>query len=218
MSKVRVLVADGHALIREGISAVLKTCEQIEVVGEATNAKEIIEVVREQAPDVVLMDITMPAVDGTKVIRQIHKEDARVKVLIVSEYEDRGFILRGLKAGGHGYIPKRATTSELVSAILAVYSKGCFLYPSVARTLVDEYLRIGRDPTPEPYDLLTEREREVLKLIAEGHSSRGIAQALHMSVSTAKGHRTRAMKKLGVHNRMELVEYAFRRHLVALRC
>lgn len=146
MVKVRVLVADEHILFCAGVCALLETRADMEVVGEATNGKEAIEMVREQAPDVVLLNIVMPIMDGAEVTHQIRKEKSNIKVLLVSQYEDRDSILSGLKAGANGYIPKRATASELVSAILTVYRGGCFLYPSVAKTMVDDYFQRIRYP------------------------------------------------------------------------
>jgi len=217
MAKVRVLVADGEALFREGVCSLLKICEDMEVVGEAANGKETIERVREQTPDVLVMNIVMPIMDGAEVARRVRKENSNIKVLLLTQYEDRDRILSGLKAGANGYIPKRATASDLVSAIQVVYRGGCFLYPSVAKTLVNDYFHRLRHPgSPDPYDKLTHREKEVLKLVAEGHKSREIANLLDIAVKTALGHRTSMMKKLDIHNRTELVKYAIRKHLITL--
>lgn len=216
MDKVKVLVADGQTLFREGVCTLLKTCEDIEIIGEATNGREIIEKVRQQAPNVVLMDMTMPIMDGTEVIRQIRRENSDVKVLLVSQHEDRQHILRGLKAGSNGYIPRSATPSELVSTILTLHSEGCFLYPSVAKTLVEEYRRMAQTASHDPYDRLTDREREVLKLIAEGHTSLEIAETLDIAVKTVLGHRASIMTKLSIHNWTELIKHAIRKHLINL--
>ncbi len=217
MTRIRVLVADEDTLFCAGVCALLKARADMEVVGEATNGKESIEMAREQAPDVVLVNIVMPIMDGAEVTCQIRKENRNIKVLLLTQYEDRDRILSGLMAGANGYIPKRATASDLVSAILAVYRGGCFLYPSVAKTMVDDYFRHIRHPgNPDPYDRLTHREKEVLKLVAEGHKSGEIANLLNIAVQTAIGHRTKTMRKLGIHNRTELVKYAIRKHLVNL--
>ncbi|MEE9399143.1 MAG: response regulator transcription factor [Dehalococcoidales bacterium] len=216
MDKVRVLVADKNALIRDGICALMRTYKSIEVTGVATSCREIIEMVRGKPPDVVLMDIAMPLMDAATVIRQIRKENSGIKVLLVSEHEDRDCILRGLKAGGNGYIPRRATASDLVSGILAVYRGGYFLYPSVAKTMVGEYLRIKRGLSPDPYDQLSDRERYVLQLIAEGHKSQQIAEVLHIALKTVLRHRANIMTKLGTHNQTELIKYAIRKHLIEL--
>ncbi len=217
MVKVRVLVADEHLLFCAGVCALLKAREDMEVVGEATNGKESIEMAREQAPDVVLVNIVMPIMDGAEVTYQIRKENSNIKVLLVSQYEDRDRVLSGLKAGANGYIPKRATASDLVSAILAVYRGGYYLYPSVAKTVVDDYFQhIRRPGRPDSYERLTYREKEVLKLVAEGRKSTEIANLLNMAVKTALGHRANIMRKLSIHNRTELVKCAIRKHLVNL--
>ncbi len=217
MVKVRVLVADGQTLFREGVCALLKICEDIEIVGEATNGKETIEKVREQTPDVVLIDIAMSILDGTEVIHRVRKENSDIKVLLLTQYEDKERVLSGLKAGANGYIPKRAASSDLVSAILTVYRGDYFLYPSVAKTVVKDYLQLIRHPkSPELYNGLSHREKEVLKLTAEGRKSEEIANLLDISIKTVQVHRANIMKKLGIHNRTELIKYAIRKHLVTL--
>ena len=217
MVKVRVLVADEEALFREGVCALLKTYDDMEMVGEAANGKEAIEIVREQTPDVLVMNIAMPIIDGAEVTRRVRKVNSNIKVLLLTQYEDRDHILSGLKAGANGYIPKRATASDLVSAVLTVYRGGYFLYPSVAKTMVDDYFQRIRHPgSPDPYDRLTHREREVFKLIAEGHKSREIANFLDIAVKTALGHRTRLMRKLDVHKQTELIKCAIRKNLINL--
>ena len=217
MVKVTVLVSDEETLFREGVCALLKNCGDMEIVGEATNGKETIEMVRERTPDVVLMNIAMPIMDGAEVTYRIRKENSAVKVILLTQYEDRDHILSGLRAGANGYITKRATASDLVSAILAVYRGDYFLYPSVAKTVVDDYFQhIRRPGRPDSYERLTHREKEVLKLLAEGHKSREIAELFGIAIKTVLGHRTSIMRKLSIHNRTELVKYAIRKHLVDL--
>lgn len=219
MTKVRVLVADRQVLVCESICAMLRTCGQIEVVGATSDVDKIISMVRELSPDVVLTDMAMPLIDGSQIVRQIHKANGEVRVLLVSEYENREYILRGLEAGGSGYITKKATALDLVSAILTVYNGGYFLYPSVAKTLVKEYLSLEQTPRNcDPYDRLTDREKEVLKLIAEGYKSKEIAARLRIALNTVQAQRTSLMRKLGMHNRVELVEYAIRKHLIEVNC
>ncbi len=215
MDKVRVLVADEETLFREGVCALIGTCDDIELVGEATDGKETVEMVRERNPDVVLMNIVMPVMDGAEVTYLIRKGNSAVKVLLLTEYEDADRILSGLQAGANGYIPKRATASDLVAAIRAVHMGGCFLYPSVAKTMMKDYFqRIKHPVNPDPYDRLTHKEREVFKLMAEGHKSGEIASILNMAVATSLRHRTNIMRKLNIHNRTELIKYAIRKHLV----
>ena len=216
METVRVLVADKNALISDGICALLKNFESIDVVGAVTTGKDIIDVMRGQAPDVVLMDIAMPLAESVEVIHRIRNESSDVKILLVSEHEDRDCIIRGLKAGVNGYIPKRATSSDLVAAILAVYRGGYFLYPSIAKIIVGEYLRIRQGLSPDPYDQLSNSEKEVLKLLAEGYKSQQIAEALNTVIQTVIKHKSSITAKLGIRNRTELIKYAIRKHLIEL--
>jgi DNA-binding NarL/FixJ family response regulator len=213
---IRVLVADKNSIINDGICAILKTYESIDVIGAVTRSEDIIKTVRGQAPDVIVMDIAMSLIDGTEVIRWIRNENSDIKILLISEREDRDSIMRGLKAGSNGYIPKRATSSDLVSAILAVYRGGYFLYPSIAKTMVGEYLRIRQGLSPDPYDQLTDSEKKVLKLLAEGYKSQQIAEALNTMLNTVIRRKASVMAKLGIHNQTELIKYALRKHLIEL--
>ena len=216
MDRIRVLVVDAQSLFREGVCALLRGCEEIEVVGEAANGKETIEMVREQVPEVVLMDIVMPIMDGVEVIHCLRKENSKIKVLFLTQHEDRDRILTGLKAGAKGYLLKRATASDLVSAILAVYRGDYFLYPSVAKTVIDDYFQRRQPGKPDNYERLTHREREILKLVAEGHKSSEIAELFGIAIKAVLGHRASIMRKLSIHNRTELIKYAIRKHLVTL--
>lgn len=214
---VKVLVANEHSLICEGLCALLKDCEEIQIVGKATNGQEIIEIVREQTPDIVLISVALSIGNGAGITNRIRQESSHTKMLLVTQYEDRNHVLSGLRAGASGCIPMRATASDLVSAILTVYRGGCFLYPSVARTMVDDYLcLIGRTGSRDPYSKLTGREREVLKLIAEGRRSGEIANFLGITPKTVLGHRTSIMRKLGSHNWTDLIKCAVRQHLVTI--
>ncbi len=213
MSKIKILVVDDHAIMRDGIHALIDLHDDIEVVGEAPDGKEAIEKVRELAPDVVIMDIAMPGMDGLEAARRIRKRNPEVKVLVLTQHDHKEYVLAAIKAGVAGYLPKRAVSLELVSAIRAVHRGESFLYPSAATALIQDYLRKGE---VEPYDYLTEREREILKLIAEGHTSREIANMLFISLKTVQGHRTKIMEKLDIHNRTELIRYAMRKGLVSM--
>jgi len=215
MSKIRVLVVDDHAMFREGIRSLLEGYEDVEIVGEAAQGREAIEKVRQLAPQVVLMDIAMPVMGGLEATRRIQKESPNARVLVLTQYEDSEYILSLLRAGARGYISKTATASELVSAIRAVHKGESFLYPSAATTLIEEYLmRVGGEKNE--YERLTDREREILQLVAEGHTNREIAESLFISVKTVLRHRTNIMEKLDFHNRTELIKYAISKGLIEM--
>jgi two-component system response regulator NreC len=160
------------------------------------------------------MDISMPGMDGLEVTRRLTKRNPGMKVIILTQHDNREYILSAIKVGAAGYIPKKALGSDLISAIRAVHSGDSFLYPSAAKTLIDDYRKQAEQP--DIYESLTEREREILKLIAEGLTSREIANALYISQKTVQGHRTKIMEKLDLHNRTELIKYAMRKGLVDL--
>jgi DNA-binding NarL/FixJ family response regulator len=159
------------------------------------------------------MDISMSGMDGLEATRRIKKKSPSTKVLVLTQHDNKEYILSAIKAGAIAYVPKRALGSDLVTAIRAVNKGGSFLYPSAAATLIEDY---RQQAETEPYDRLTEREREILKLIADGHTSREIAGMLFISLKTVQGHRTKIMDKLDIHNRTELVKYAMRKGLVSM--
>jgi len=215
VSKIRVLVVDDHAMFREGIRALLKDCEDVEIVGEASEGRDAIDKVRRLAPQVVLMDIVMPIMGGLEATRRIRKKNPGVKVLVLTQYDDPEYVLSMLRAGARGYISKTAPASDLISAIRAVHRGESFLYPSAAMTLIQEYLMQVAEEKNE-YERLTDREREILQLVAEGHTNRQIADALFISVKTVLRHTTNMMQKLGLRNRTELIKYAMGKGLIEL--
>ena len=215
MSKIKVLIVDDHAMFRQGIRALLEGYEDVEIVGEATEGMEAIEKVLQLAPQVVLMDIAMPVMGGLEATRRIQKESPNTKVLVLTQYEDSEYILSLLRAGAKGYISKTATASELISAIRTVHQGESYLYPSATTTLIEEYLmRVGGEKNE--YERLTDREREILQLVAEGRTNREIADRLFISIKTVLRHRTNVMEKLGFHNRTELIKYAISKGLIEM--
>jgi DNA-binding NarL/FixJ family response regulator len=213
VNKIKVLIVDDHAIMRDGIRALLSVNDDIEVVGEASEGKEAIKKVDQLKPDVIVMDIAMPGMDGMEATRQMVKGNSRIKVLILTQHDNKEYILSAIKAGAAGFVPKRAMGSELVSAIRAVSRGDSVLYPSVASALIEDYRQRSE---LDPYDRLTAREREILKLIAEGHTSQEIADMLVISLKTVLGHRTKIMEKLDIHNRTELIKYAMRKGLISI--
>ncbi len=206
---IRVLIVDDHAILREGVRALLQLQPDMEVAGEASNGTEAIEAVARLDPDVVLMDIAMPGLGGIEAALELKKQGRRARILILSQYEDREYVRRLLKAGVSGYVLKKSAGAELANAIRAVHRGGLVLDPEVARTAMEE----ANPATPgaaDPYDALTDREKQVLKLVAEGKSNKEVAEVLGISVKTAMSHREHVMEKLGVHNRTELVRFAIR--------
>lgn len=214
MDKIKVLLVDDHAIMREGIRALLVLQEDIEIVGEASEGKEAIEKTRLLNPDVVVMDISMQGMDGLEATRRITKQYPKTKVVILTQYDNKEYILSAVKAGSTGYVPKSALGSKLVSAIRAVYHGDSYLYPSAAMALVEDYRQ--QSQSTDPYDQLTPREREILKLIADGHTSQEVANLLFISLKTVMGHRTKIMDKLGLQNHTELIKYAMRKGLLTL--
>jgi DNA-binding NarL/FixJ family response regulator len=214
MDKIKVLLVDDHAIMRDGIRALLGLHDDIEIIGEASEGQEAIEKTRDLSPDVIVMDVAMPGMDGLEATRRIKKQLPTVKVIVLTQYDNKEYILSAIKAGAAGYVPKRALGSELVSAIRTVYRGESFLYPSAAAVLIDDYRLQAK--TAEPYDRLTPREREILKLIAEGHTTREIANTLFISFKTVIGHRAKIMEKLGLRNRTELFKFAVRKGLLTL--
>ena len=213
MQKIKVMVVDDHAILRDGIRALIGLHDDVEIIGEASEGKEAVEKALELEPDVVVMDIAIPGMDGLEATRRIKKKNSKIQILVLTQHNNKEYVLSSIKAGAAGYVPKRAMGSELVSAIRAVHRGDSFLYPSAAAALIDDY---RQQAETEPYDRLTAREREILTLIADGHSSRQISELLFISLKTVQGHRAKIMEKLDIHNRAELIKYAVRKGLVSI--
>ena len=217
MQKIRVLVVDDHTIVRDGICALLGLAGDMEVVGEAANGREALEMVQKLVPDVVLMDIAMPVMGGLEATRRIRKELPKVKVLALTQYDDKAYVFPIIEAGASGFISKTAASSDLASGIRSVYRGDSFLSPSVARFLVEDYQQLASmKGGQDPYEQLTDREREVFKLAAEGYTTQEIADMLVLSPKTVEGHKTNLMSKLDIHNRTELVKYALRKGIITV--
>ena len=217
MKKIRVLIADDHTLVRDGIRALLALVADVEVVGEAANGKEALEKVKELLPDVVLMDLAMPIMNGLEATRRIRREFPRTRVLAITQYDDSEYVIPIIEAGACGYVTKMAAFSELASAIQAAYRGDSFLSPSAAAALVEEYqLKTSVGEGKDPYQQLTDREREVLKLVAEGHTAREIADMLVVSPKTVEWYKTSLMNKLNIHNKTDLIKFAIRKRIITL--
>ena len=216
MDKIRVLVVDDHTIVRDGICALLALAGDIEVVGEAANGSEALERVKELQPSVVLMDVAMPIMGGLEATRRIRREFPRTRVLILTQYDDKEYVFPIIEAGAAGFISKAAASSELVSGIRAVCHGDSYLSPSVARLLVEDYQQGGERMAQDPYEQLTDRERDVLKLVAEGFTTHEIADLLKVTPKTVEGHKTNLMAKLDIHNRIELVKYALRKGIISI--
>ena len=217
MQKIRVLVVDDHTIVRDGICALLALAGDIDVVGEATNGNEAMKMVEKLKPDVVLMDIAMPIMGGLEATRRISKEYPKTKVLVLTQYDDKEYFFPVIESGAAGFISKAAASSDLTTGIRSVYRGDSFLSPAVTKLMVENYQLGANDrASPDPYKQLTERERDVLKLLAEGHSTAKIAEILVITPKTVEGHKTNLMAKLGIHNRVDLVKYALRKGIITI--
>lgn len=211
---IRVLIVDDHALVRGGIRALLQLHPDMEVVGEAGDGAEAVRQARALHPDVVLMDIGLPDIDGLTATQQIVDADAGSRVLILTQHENREYVLPALRMAASGYLLKRAPDDRLVTAIRAVHAGERYIDPHVSDVLIDD-LRRGAEGAPaDPFDALTSREREVAVLLAEGHTYQGVAAKLFVSVKTVDFHRGNVMRKLGLDSRAELTRFAVERGLL----
>jgi DNA-binding NarL/FixJ family response regulator len=215
--KTRVLVADDHTIVRQGLRSILESESDMKVVGEAADGREAVRKAVVLAPDVVVMDVSMPRMNGLEATARILKENQRVRVLALTMHNSEEYVYSLLKAGARGYLLKESAAAELVEAIRAVQGGGTYLHPSISVKVVNEYLKRPHPGTrPGRDDVLTAREREVLQLIAEGNTNKEIAGQLMLSVKTIENHRTRIMDKLEIHNVAGLTRYAISRGMVAV--
>ncbi len=207
--KIRVLLVDDHAILRAGLRALLKAEADIEVVDEADDGSEAVAKAERLSPDVILMDISMPVMDGLEATRRIHQSYPEVKILVLTIHDNKEYLFQVLEAGGSGYLVKKSADTELISAIRAVHRGEVFLSPLATKMVIGGYLHaMGRGEEKQNYDELTSREKEVLKLIADGYTNQEIADHLIISVKTVETHRAHILEKLELHTRADLVKYA----------
>ncbi len=218
MDKIKVLVADDHTLVRKGLCSLLSEESDIEIVGEAENGREAIKKAEQLNPDVVLMDITMPELNGMDATRQIKKRFPSIKIMILSMHTNDEYIFETLRAGASGYLIKRSAPTDLIKAIHVAHDGDVFLSPSISKKVIENYIHQQQDSISEPLglDKLTEREREVLQLIAEGNPNREIARRLFVSTKTIEAHRVKIQYKLQLRGTAELTKYAIKKGLVDL--
>ena len=212
---IRVLVVDDHAILRDGIRSILESQEDIIVVGEASDGAEALEYVSNLLPDLVLMDISMPKTNGLEATRLIKERFPQVKVLILTQHDNREYIAPALGAGASGYVLKRSGRREMLNAIRQVHEQGAFLTSNITQEVFQEYSQAGRNGKEDEHHL-TDRERQVLQLVVEGKSNKEVAMVLGISPKTVSVHRTNIMSKLDVQNTVELIRYATSNPLVSL--
>jgi DNA-binding NarL/FixJ family response regulator len=213
MKPIRVLIADDHALVRAGIRALLEKLPDVKVVAEASNGRDALQLVKTHQPDIVLMDIAMPGLNGLEATKRVTKEFPNVRMLILSMHASEEYVWQALSAGAAGYLLKGAEPAELAMAIKAVTSGEMFLSPPISKHVIRAYMqRVGGEEALP--NRLTPRQREILQLIAEGVTTKGIAETLHISVKTVETHRAQLMERLGIHDIAGLVRYAIKIGLV----
>jgi two-component system, NarL family, response regulator NreC len=218
MTKIRVLLTDDHTLFRQGIRTLLTAEPDMEVTGEAGNASEAVELARQSRPDVVLMDIGMAGMSSFEATRQIRKERPDTRVVFLSMYDDEDYLAECVDIGANGYILKESPVEQLVTAIREVHRGGSYLSPRLLTKLVDDFRLQGRGGTVRQprFNTLTKREREILKLLAEGLSVKEIAGSFDLSVKTIEAHKFNLMRKLDIHNKAQLVQYAIQKKIIRL--
>ena len=211
----RVLIADDHGIVRQGLRALLEKSPDVSVVGEASDGREAVRLAAELRPNIVVMDIAMPMLNGVDATSQILSRDPEIKIIILSMHSDESYILRALSAGAKGYLLKDSAEGDILPAVQTVAEGRPYFSPVIASTLLDEYLQtMKKNKVRDSYDLLSEREKEVLQLLAEGKSNKEVASLLNLSPYTIESHRTSLMQKLNLHNTAEIVLYAVRKNII----
>lgn len=213
----RVLIADDHAILREGLRALLSSAPQLEIIGEASDGQEAVRLVGELSPDLLLIDLSMPHMNGTEAIQIIRRQHPRLKIIALTVHRSEEYVRATLDAGANGYVLKDDTHTELLSAVLAVSKGQTYLSPYICGHVVSSYLEQNETPrVTTSWDMLTLREREVIKLIAEGNTNKMIARALSISVKTVEKHRGNLMKKLDLHSASKITAYAIEHRLTGI--
>ena len=216
MKKIRILIADDHGIVRKGLRLQLEQNSDFEVVGEATEGREAVRMAEELSPDVVIMDIAMPNLNGIQATTQLVKKNPQIGVIILSMYSDETYLMRTLAAGAKGYLLKESAEVDLHRAVEVVAQGKPFFSPAIADTLLEDYMRqLQQRGLQDSYDLLTEREKEILQLLAEGKSNKDVAGILNLSTNTVETHRTRIMQKLDLHSTADIVLYAVRKGIIS---
>ncbi|HEY7097377.1 MAG TPA: response regulator transcription factor [Terriglobales bacterium] len=216
MRKLRIVIADDHGIVRRGLRLQLEQHGNFEVVGEANDGREAVRTAEQLAPDVVIMDIGMPNLNGVQATTQIVKHRPETGVIILSMHSDEGYLRRALAAGAKGYLLKDSADVDLYRAVEAVAKGKSFFSPTIANTLLEDYMRqLQQRGLEDSYDLLTDREKEVLQLLAEGRSNKEVATALNLSTATVETHRTHIMQKLDLHSAADIVLYAVRKKIIS---
>jgi two-component system, NarL family, response regulator NreC len=216
MKKLRILLADDHIVMRTGLRALLERQPNLEVVGESENGRETVELVASLGPDVVVMDVAMPVLNGIEATKTIVTQRPATAVVILSMHADESYVMRALKAGARGYLLKDSAAVDLISAIQAVSQNKSFFSPKVSRILAEDYVRVLKQKgAVDSYDLLSSREREILQLLAEGKANKEVATALNISPYTVETHRRHILEKLNLHNPAELILYAVRKGIIS---
>ncbi len=216
MKKVRILLADDHTVMRAGLRALLERQPNLEVVGEAEDGRQTVELASSHVPDVVVMDIAMPNLNGVEATRRMVSKQPTISVVILSMYSDESYVMRALAAGARAYLLKDSAVTDLIRAIEAVSRGKSFFSPKISRILAEEYVRaLKQKGVADSYELLTPREREILQLLAEGKTNKEVATSLNISVYTAETHRGNILQKLNLHSSPELVLYAVRKGIIS---
>jgi DNA-binding NarL/FixJ family response regulator len=216
MSEIRILLADDHGVVRKGLRFLLEQSPDMVVVGEAADGREAVKLAEQLSPAVIVMDIAMPLLNGIDATAQILKRNAGIGVIMLSMHSDEGYLVRALSAGAKGYLLKDSAEEDLVRAVQAVAQGRPFFSPRIAQSLLEDYVRsLQQRGVEDSYDLLTDREKEVLQLLAEGKTNKEVATLLNLSPYTVETHRTNLMQKVGLHNTAEIVLYAVRKKIIS---